>query len=142
MHGATGIKEFTVEDSAFGFVVMENGATIILESSWALNTLDIGEAECSISGTLAGIDNRGGKVKVNRAKYGKLSTETPELSAAGVAFYEGISGNPQEMEALTFYNSITKGTPLVVEPEQACVVSQILEAIYISAKTGKPYYFS
>jgi predicted dehydrogenase len=46
------------------------------------------------------------------------------------------------MEALTFYNSITKGTPLVVEPEQACVVSQILEAIYISAKTGKPYYFS
>lgn len=36
-------KEFTVEDSAFGFVVMENGATIILETSWALNTLDVGE---------------------------------------------------------------------------------------------------
>lgn len=135
-------KQFTVEDSAFGFIVMENGATIILESSWALNTLDIGEAECSISGTLAGIDNRGGRVRVNRAKYGKLTTETPELSSSGVAFYEGLSGNPQEMEALAFYNSITKGTPLVVEPEQACVVSQILEAIYISAKTGKPYYFS
>ena len=27
--------KFTVEDSAFGFIVMENGATIILESSWA-----------------------------------------------------------------------------------------------------------
>ena len=26
--------ELTVEDSAFGFIVMENGATIILESSW------------------------------------------------------------------------------------------------------------
>lgn len=37
-------KEFTVEDSAFGFVTMENGATIILESSWALNTLDVREA--------------------------------------------------------------------------------------------------
>ena len=32
-------KEFTVEDSAFGFITMENGATIVLESSWALNTL-------------------------------------------------------------------------------------------------------
>jgi len=27
--------KFTVEDSAFGFVTMENGATIFLESSWA-----------------------------------------------------------------------------------------------------------
>ena len=33
--------KFTVEDSAFGFIVMENGATIVLESAWALNTLDV-----------------------------------------------------------------------------------------------------
>ena len=32
--------QFTVEDAAFGFIVMENGATIVLESSWALNTID------------------------------------------------------------------------------------------------------
>ena len=31
--------QHTVEDSAFGFIVMENGATIILESSWALNII-------------------------------------------------------------------------------------------------------
>ena len=31
-------KKFTVEDSAFGFIVMKNGATVILQSSWALNT--------------------------------------------------------------------------------------------------------
>src|SRR5690625_3867780 len=40
-------EEFTVEDSAFGFVKMENGATIVLESSWPLNTLDVDEAKCS-----------------------------------------------------------------------------------------------
>ena len=34
-------EAFTVEDSAFGFVVMENGATVVPESSWALNTLDV-----------------------------------------------------------------------------------------------------
>src|SRR5699024_5299041 len=38
-------EKFTVEDSAFGFVVMENGATIYLESSWALNSRDEGEAK-------------------------------------------------------------------------------------------------
>jgi predicted dehydrogenase len=27
------LKEYTVEDSAFGYVVMENGATIVIESS-------------------------------------------------------------------------------------------------------------
>ena len=32
--------KFTVEDSAFGMITMENGATIILESSWALNSLE------------------------------------------------------------------------------------------------------
>ena len=37
-------KEYTVEDSAFGYIVMENGATIVLESSWALNILDVQEA--------------------------------------------------------------------------------------------------
>lgn len=57
-------KEFTVEDSAFGFVVMENGATIILESSWALNTLDVGEVRTMICGTSAGIDNWDG-VRIN-----------------------------------------------------------------------------
>ena len=44
-----GSKEFTVEDSAFGFVVMENGATIIQESSWALNTLQEGEAIATLA---------------------------------------------------------------------------------------------
>lgn len=29
-------KTYEVEDSAFGFIKMENGATIYLESSWAL----------------------------------------------------------------------------------------------------------
>ncbi|MBQ9703935.1 MAG: Gfo/Idh/MocA family oxidoreductase, partial [Clostridia bacterium] len=37
-------EEFTVEDSAFGFIVMENGATINLESAWAINMTDTKEA--------------------------------------------------------------------------------------------------
>ena len=30
----------TVEDSAFGYIVMQNGAAVSLESSWALNVID------------------------------------------------------------------------------------------------------
>ena len=41
-------KEFTVEDSAFGFIKMKNGAVINLEASWALNTLEVDEAKTKI----------------------------------------------------------------------------------------------
>ena len=44
----------TVEDSAFGFIVMKNGATINLESSWALNIIDPIEASTILCGTKAG----------------------------------------------------------------------------------------
>ena len=134
-------KEFTVEDSAFGFVVMENGATIILESSWALNTLDVGEVRTMICGTSAGIDNWDG-VRINRVHAGRMTVERPDLGTGGVAFYDGTSCTPEVMEQKVFYSAIQNGTPLVTLPEQALVVSQILEAIYISAKTGKPYYFN
>src|SRR5699024_7084154 len=53
-------EKFTVEDSAFGFITMENGATIILESSWALNTLEVDEAKCSLRGTDVGANMKDG----------------------------------------------------------------------------------
>ncbi len=132
--------EFTVEDSAFGFVVMENGATVILESSWALNTLDVGEAKTSLSGTLAGADMKDG-LRINGQKYGKHYIEKPQLDKGGVDFYEGGALSPADIGAKTFYDAVLNGKPLVVEPEQALVVTEILEAIYESAKTGKPVYF-
>ncbi|MCL2881066.1 MAG: Gfo/Idh/MocA family oxidoreductase, partial [Treponema sp.] len=45
--------KFTVEDSAFGFIVMKNNATIILQSSWALNTTEENEAVTTLCGTKA-----------------------------------------------------------------------------------------
>ncbi|MFP4016469.1 MAG: Gfo/Idh/MocA family protein [Halanaerobiales bacterium] len=133
--------EFTVEDSAFGFVVMENGATVILESSWALNTLDVGEARTTLCGTLAGADMRDG-LRINGQKYGKHYIEKPQLDKGGVDFYEGEAMSPADKEARTFYNAIFNGDALVVEPEQALVVTEILEGIYESARTGKPVYFN
>ena len=49
---------------------------------------------------------------------------------------------PPVMEARRWIDAIENDTDPVVLPEQACVVSEILEAIYTSAKTGEPVYFN
>lgn len=133
-------EEFTVEDSAFGFITMEDGATIFLESSWALNTLDIGEAQTTLCGTKAGADMKDG-LRINTTDFGKLIMTKPSLGAGGVDFYGGEEETPSIAEARVFYDAILKGTELTVKPEEALVVTEILEAIYESARTGKTIEF-
>ncbi|CAN7714654.1 MULTISPECIES: Gfo/Idh/MocA family protein [unclassified Paenibacillus] len=134
-------SKFTVEDSAFGMIVMENGATIILESSWALNTLEVDEAKCSLSGTEGGADMKGG-LRINGEKHSRLYTTEVDLKAGGVAFYDGKSESAADVEMRTWINAIDQDIDPVVTPEQAFVVSQILEAIYESARTGKAVYLN
>ncbi|MBQ5841699.1 MAG: Gfo/Idh/MocA family oxidoreductase [Clostridia bacterium] len=135
-------EKFTVEDSAFGFIVMENGATVLLESSWALNILDPREACTTLCGTKAGIDMNNG-VRMNGIRQGRRYSLTPDLKAGGADFYEGVgSGSPSDMEAALWIDAVINDKDPVVLPEQAYCVSQILEGIYESAKTGKPYYFN
>jgi len=133
-------EKFTVEDSAFGFITMENGATIVLESSWALNTLEVDEAKCSLSGTEGGADMKDG-LRINGERFGKLYTNKIDLKSAGVAFYDGVEETDPVLEARQWIQCIINDTEPVVKPEQAFVVTQILEAIYESAKTGKAVYF-
>ncbi|MCD7805867.1 MAG: Gfo/Idh/MocA family oxidoreductase [Lachnospiraceae bacterium] len=131
---------FTVEDSAFGFIRMKNGATIVLESSWALNTTDVKEARTTLCGTLAGADMEKG-LRINRVKYGRQCIEEPDLKSGGVDFFEGSSEDPADIEQMVLYNAVVNGGELVVKPEQALTVTRILEAIYESGRTGKPVYF-
>lgn len=138
--GAWDPKEYTVEDSAFGFIKMKNGVTIHLESSWALNTLDVGEAQTSLCGTKAGAD-MGKGLRINRVNFDRQCVETPDLETGGVAFFEGKAENESDREQKVFYNAVAKGEPQTVKPRQAMVVTQLLEAIYESARTGKTVYF-
>lgn len=133
-------EEFTVEDSAFGFVVMENGATITLEASWALNTLDVNEAKTVLCGTKAGADMFDG-LRINGVKHNKQYITKPSLDAGGVDFFEGGDAAPEVIEQIIFANAILGKGKLTVLPEQAATVTRILDAIYESAKTGKPVYF-
>lgn len=133
-------EEFTVEDSAFGYIVMKDGATIVLESSWALNSLDVDEAKTSLCGTKAGADMKGG-LRINKVQYGKQVVENVNLEAGGVAFFDGGAAEPQDIEARMWIDAVKNDTDVVVKPEQAIVVTKILEAIYQSAREGKPVFF-
>lgn len=134
-------KEFTTEDSAFGFVQFDNGMTVILESSWALNTLQVGEAMTVLCGTKAGADMLDG-LRINGERFSKLYTTKPAMRGQGVAFYDADDEDPGLEEAKAWIDSIINDTEPLVKPREAYVVTQILEAIYDSAKTGKPVYFN
>lgn len=134
-------ENYDVEESAFGYVVMENGATIILETSWALNTTDVCGVRYMICGSEAGADNYGGKFKLNGINNDRQYIHTPDLSPAGVAFYESNREKNTILEQQAFTNAILGKGELVTKPEQAAIVTRILEGIYISAETGEPYYF-
>ena len=133
--------KFTVEDSAFGFIVMENGATIVLESAWALNTLDTREAVTSVCGTLAGADMSDG-LRINGIRNNRQYVLKPNFSAGGVAFNEGSAGeSAAEREERLWIEAVRNNTDPITKPEEAFCVTRILEGIYTSAKTGDIYRF-
>ena len=54
-----------------------------------------------------------------------------------MAYFEGGAGDPGVIEAEHWLNAVLNDTEPLVKPEQAFVVTQILEAIYQSDELGK-----
>lgn len=140
--GDNGVSTTPLEEAACAFIRMKNGATIMLETSWALNVDDpVGEGSCVLCGSREGLSLKNGKLLTNKIELDRPVVTEVDTSAGGVAFYDGASGAPQDVEAANWIKAIVDDTAPVVLPEQALVVSKILEAIYTSSKTGKPVYF-
>ena len=53
---------------------------------------------------------------------------------------KGTAETPEILEAQSWINAIINDTEPVVKPEEAMVVTEILEAIYKSSATGEPVY--
>lgn len=135
-------ETYEVEDSAMGFIKMKDGATIVLEASWALNVVDSREAATTLCGTKAGAEIKSGmsygknELIYNRGKNGLLMEEA--ISAAGhIAYFDGAGSSEGIAEAKQWLDAIINDKDPLVKPEQAFKVTQILEAIYKSAETGK-----
>ncbi|WP_203567592.1 Gfo/Idh/MocA family protein [Aestuariimicrobium ganziense] len=136
---------FSTEDSAFGYVKMKNGAMIFLEAAWAINFAHSREAAVTLAGTKGGVelDHDGDavmKATINNVVAGRTVTTQP----AATRFFSpgGSTASPEAVaEQKTFIGAIRDGKDLVVLPEQALVVTRVLEAIYNSAKSGDPVKF-
>lgn len=136
--GPWDVNKFEVEDSAFGFIRMANGATVYLEASWILNMIQPREAATTLCGTRGGAEIlAGGKLVLNRAAHGALLEETISPDS-GAAYFGGVAVQPADIEARGWLDTLQHGSEPLVLPRQALVTTQILEAIYRSAASGKP----
>ena len=139
-------ETYEVEDSAFGLIKMKNGATVFLESSWALNVLKSIEASTTLCGTKAGAEiHHGGSFEkdeliYNSAEHGLLM-EKMISPGIHIDYFRGGPAAEAVREQDQWLNAIINDTDPLVKPEQAFVVTQILEAIYKSAQTGREVCF-
>lgn len=92
-------ESFEVEDSAFGFVTMKNGALINVKASWALNILDSG-GMVTLCGTKGGLDSGREGVRLNRVDLGKQTvTNIETISMFGNVHPRNNYLNPNDAEA-------------------------------------------
>lgn len=137
---------YEVEDSAMGFIKMKNGATINLEASWALNILESREASTTLCGTAAGAEIHSGmsysknELIYNRGRNGQLMEETIS-PVGGVAYFVGGGGEEGTIDCRQWLEAVKNGTQPLVKPEEALAVTQILDAIYQSARENKEVKF-
>lgn len=147
MFGPWDPETYEVEDSAFGYVKMKNGATIFLEAAWAINMKDSREAATTLCGTKAGAEIVGGMSKdggyqliFNKTTHGQLTEE--QLSPGGtIAFFEGGSDKEEVIECRQWLEAILRDGEPLVKPEQAFMVTKILDNIYKSAREGHEIKF-
>jgi len=131
-------ENFEVEDSAFGFIRMKNGALVNLRAAWAINRIERPfPAQVLLCGTRGGLDCKDG-VRFNHVQAGKaVVSHNPDF----VMDFRAMTVNANPNEVRCWLNALQGKAELYVKPEQALVVTQILDAIYESSRTGKTVYF-
>lgn len=166
--GAWDPEKFFIEDSAFGFVTMENGATVSIESSWALNVREEGEARSLLCGTNGGADMGDGlfingtdmgayytkRVTFDLGRYNGSEIVPPQPrtthyplainrpdKAVDYLTLKKIQYTSADFEADQWIEAIINDTDPIVKPEEGVAVVKILDGLKQSALTGKPVYF-
>jgi len=117
-------KKYGVEDFGVGLIKFKSGATVVLESSWALNIPE-DLFSTMICGTRGGLQSS--PLKLIREEMGSLTIASPELLG-------GPGGHGEEVRA--FIECIQKDLPEPVPAAEAIITQRILDGIYASSKAG------
>jgi len=132
---------FSVEDSAFGYVKLKNGATIFLEAAWALNDKNPREAAVTLMGTEGGAEIErsaaGYEVSLNTVLADRMIISEPNASTPDSDGFTTLG----TLETKQWLEAIRDDHDPLVLPEQAAVVTEVLEAIYASAASGETIRF-
>jgi predicted dehydrogenase len=131
---------FTVEDAAFALITMEHGETIFLEASWALNVIEDVEAKVTLCGTAGGADMTR-QLRITGEKFGQLFTTTVDMDAHIHRTRVKVE-SAADLEARLWIECIVNDSEPVVKPEEALVVTEIIDAIYESSAKKVPVYFN
>ncbi len=126
-------KDFDVEDLAVALIRFENGASIALEASWAVNIKESEMMETRFLGTKGGLLQRNKdegyafEMEIFRESDG-LQYDTrlhPPFPDGGSAMRH-------------FVDCIINGEQHVAPGEEGLTVMRVLDAIYLSAERGEP----
>ena len=126
-------KAFDVEDLAGAMITFTNGASLTLEASWAANIADNEWMETRLLGDKGGLVQRnvGGGYDFEAELYTDRKGALVRKTIAPAKGRVPTSG-------WHFIDSIVKGTPHLATGEEGLRVMEILDAIYASARTGRP----
>lgn len=117
---------FSVEDFAAALVRFDNGATLVLESSFCANQEQRDVMNTELFGTEGGCSYNPCKMFFERHRT--LIDATP-------AYLPQVKAHEAEVRA--FVRAILDDTPVPVTGEEALMTSRIIDAIYRSSEAGR-----
>ena len=123
--GSFNPETFNVDDHVSAYIKFADGASMLFECSWAANIKE-DTNHLSISGSAGGLNVF--PFELYKPNFGTFVT-----SEAKAELNEEAAGYHQ---AENFVDSCLGNAELVVKPEQALMVTKVIEAIYESSETG------
>ena len=129
-HPAAMPRDMDVEEFAAAFVRFDNGATLMLEVSWALHhETPVEDMQMWLYGREGGA--HWPSAKLLSTGYNTRQLYTNQLEVTGDLM------PPHALECMAFAEALADGRPSPVPPEQSLQVTEILDAIYRSQATGR-----
>jgi len=120
-------EKFEVEDSGFGMVRLESGATVVVKSSWALNTEE--PHPSYLCGTKGGAVIGGSSTKVFLQAHNRLMDLTPVPTQSSESLID--------REIAYWVECLLEDKEPLVKPEEAAQVTRLLDLIYKSSDSGQ-----